>query len=141
MWVTWRLSYKRQNFLPFTTPQFISVFFHGVRVPRHFFFCVFLLCVLWYRLRLLHTHGFVRLQLFIGGFMSYLRYLCVLAYSGVNYILCCVCFFVLYTPCCHFLCIVHYGIQNVNIMDRTQCWTSIYTRFQTYSSNIHSRIS
>ena len=30
------------------------------------------------------------LQLFVGGFMSYLRYLCLLAHSGVQHILCCV---------------------------------------------------
>jgi hypothetical protein len=29
-------------------------------------------------------------QLFVGGLMSYLRYLCVFAYSGVHHILCCV---------------------------------------------------
>ena len=28
------------------------------------------------------------LQLSVGGFMSYLRYLCLLAYSGVQHILC-----------------------------------------------------
>ena len=32
--------------------------------------------------------------------MSYLRYLCLFAYSGVQYILC---FFILYTLCCQFL--------------------------------------
>ena len=30
------------------------------------------------------------LQLFVGGFMFYLRYLCLFAYSGVQHILCCV---------------------------------------------------
>ena len=30
------------------------------------------------------------LQLFVGGFMSYLRYLCLFAYNGVQHILCCV---------------------------------------------------
>jgi hypothetical protein len=28
------------------------------------------------------------LQLFVGGFMSYLRYLCLFAYNGVQHILC-----------------------------------------------------
>jgi len=32
------------------------------------------------------------LQLFVGGLMSYLRYLCLFAYSDVQHILCCVCF-------------------------------------------------
>ena len=30
------------------------------------------------------------LQLFVGGFMSYLRYLCLFTYSVVQHILCCV---------------------------------------------------
>jgi hypothetical protein len=30
------------------------------------------------------------LQLFVGGLMSYLRYLCLFANSGVQHILCCV---------------------------------------------------
>ena len=32
----------------------------------------------------------IYLQLFIEGLMSYLRYLCLLAHSGVQHILCCV---------------------------------------------------
>ena len=31
----------------------------------------------------------IYLQLFVGGIMSYLHYLCLLAYSGVQHILCC----------------------------------------------------
>jgi NhaP-type Na+/H+ or K+/H+ antiporter len=49
------------------------------------------------------------LQLFVGGRMSYSRYLCLLAYSDVQHILCCVFalfFFVLCTICCQFLWIV-----------------------------------
>jgi hypothetical protein len=30
-----------------------------------------------------------QLQLFVGGLMSYLRYLCLFAYSGIQHILCC----------------------------------------------------
>ena len=50
------------------------------------------------------------LQLFVGGCMSYLRYLCVFAHRGVKHILCCVfalLVFVLCTQCCKFLWIVH----------------------------------
>ena len=36
----------------------------------------------------------LNLQLFVAGLMSYLRYLCLLAYSGVQHILCCVFCFV-----------------------------------------------
>ena len=32
----------------------------------------------------------VQLHLFVGGLMSYLRYLCLFAYSGIHHILCCV---------------------------------------------------
>jgi hypothetical protein len=42
--------------------------------------------------------------------MSYLRYLCVIAHSGVQHILCCVFalfFFVLCILCCQFLWIIH----------------------------------
>ena len=51
------------------------------------------------------------LQLLVAGFMFYLRYLCLLAYSGVQHILCCVFvlfFFVSCTFCFQFLCIVHF---------------------------------
>jgi len=43
--------------------------------------------------------------------MSYLRYLCLFAYSGVQHILCCVfvlLFFIWCTLCCQFLWIVHF---------------------------------
>ena len=53
------------------------------------------------------------LQLFVGGLMSYLRYLCFFAYGNVQHILCCVfvlLFFVLCDLCCQFLWIVHFFI-------------------------------
>ena len=43
------------------------------------------LCFL-FQLSFLHLH----LQLFVGGFLSYLRYLCSFVHSGVQHILCCV---------------------------------------------------
>ena len=76
--------------------------------PQIFVGCVLLIClvvlccpimilyvlsfVLWCRLRFPNKSCSVRfyLQLFIGGFMSYLRYLCLFVYSGVQHILCCV---------------------------------------------------
>jgi len=36
----------------------------------------------------------IYLQLFVGGLMSYLRYLCLVACSGVRHILCCVVVFI-----------------------------------------------
>ena len=53
------------------------------------------------------------LQLFVGGLMSYLPYLCLFVYSGVQHILCCVFVmfvFVLFTLCCQFLWIVHFWL-------------------------------
>ena len=41
----------------------------------------------------------VQLPLFVGGLMSYLRYLCLFAYSGIQHILCCV-------ACCARVCLV-----------------------------------
>ena len=38
-------------------------------------------------------------QLFVGGFMSYLCYLCLFAYSGIQYILCCVFVLFFYVLC------------------------------------------
>ena len=52
-------------------------------------------------------------QLFVGGCMSYLHYLCLLAYSGVHHILCCVFvlfFFILCTICFQFLWIIHFWL-------------------------------
>jgi len=43
--------------------------------------------------------------------MSYLRYVCLLSYSGVQHILCCIFYFVfLRTLCCQFLCIFHFRL-------------------------------
>jgi hypothetical protein len=50
------------------------------------------------------------IQLFVGGFMFYLRYLYLFVHSGVQHILCCVFVlfvFVLSILCCQFLWIVH----------------------------------
>ena len=51
------------------------------------------------------------LQLFVAGLMSYLRYLCLFAYSGVTHILLLLLLvlfvFVLYNQCCQFFWIVH----------------------------------
>ena len=52
-------------------------------------------------------------QLFVEGTKSYLRYLCLVVYSGVQHILYCVFalfFVVLCTLCCQFLWIVHFWL-------------------------------
>ena len=48
------------------------------------------------------------LQLLVGGIMSYLRYVCLFAHSNVQHILCCLFFFVLCTLCWQFLWIIHF---------------------------------
>ena len=60
--------------------------------------------------------GRLYLQLFVGGLMSYLYYLCLSAHSGVQHILCCVFvlfFFVLCILCCQFVWIVHFLIATL----------------------------
>jgi hypothetical protein len=55
--------------------------------------------------------------------MSYLRYMCLFAYSGVQHILCCVfVFFVLCTLCCRFLWILRlvYPMLPVSL-DSSSC--------------------
>jgi hypothetical protein len=53
------------------------------------------------------------LQLFVGGRMSYLHYLCLFAYSGVQHILCCV-------MCCVFLRLV-YPMLPVSLCFSSSC--------------------
>ena len=41
------------------------------------------------------------LQLFVGGLMSYLRYLCLFTHNGVQHILCCVFVLFFFVLCTH----------------------------------------
>jgi hypothetical protein len=76
------------------------------------------------------------LQLFVGELMSYLHYLCLLAYNGVQHMLCCVFvlfFFVLCNLCCQFLWIVHsllplrYSLTFISRIGKRHIdWTSKY---------------
>ena len=77
-------------------------------------FCVVLLCVFIFRVSIKTMLGW-SLPTIVGRFMSYLRCLCLLAYtgSGVQHILCCVfvlSFLILCTLCCQFLWTV--GIRS-----------------------------
>ena len=76
-----------------------SVSFCGVRVAHPFTFCVCLLCVFtfWvpccdvrYASTIKRCSVRLYLQLFVGELMSYLHYLCLFVYSGVQHILFCV---------------------------------------------------
>ena len=64
------------------------------------------------------------LQLFVGGFMSSLRCLCLFTYGGVQHILCCV--FVLFfcTRCCLFLWIVQFVLPLLFSLDCPVCIAS-----------------
>ena len=115
-----------------------------------FFFNSFLCCpimslyvpssVLWCPLWFPHKKRCsVRLyhQLFVGGLMSYLRYLCLLAHSGIQYILCYVFdlfFFVLCDLCCQFLWIVYFRVPLLYSL--TFIW-----RYQNNSNSVpmHSK--
>ena len=118
IWVTWRVSYKKQELL--TLREHLRVFY-GVRVAH--LFCFF---VLYYYLSLRSEFRVVLpvtifawkrcsvrlyLQLFVGGRMSYL---CFFVHSGFHHILCFVFvlfFIVLCTICCQTLRIVLFWLS------------------------------
>jgi hypothetical protein len=83
--------------------SFTNVILWGTCCSSFYFFCVVLLyvstflvscCDVRYDFRAKTMFGSVRLylQLFVAGLISYLRYLCLFAYSGIQHILCCVYF-------------------------------------------------
>ena len=98
IWVTRSVSYKKQNL--FTLREYLSspVFIIGWFVLLiSLFVCVVLWFTLWLPCCDLHYNDcgkqyylHLDLQLFVGGIMFYLRYLCLLVHSGVQHILCCV---------------------------------------------------
>ena len=70
------------------------------------------------------------LPLCVGGPMYYLRYLCLLAYSGVQH-KCVVFFIILCTICCQILWIVHFGLPLGYSL--TFIW--LYLQVHVYSSS------
>ena len=123
IWVTRLVSYKKQELL--ILQEHLSsppVFFCGFRVAYkkmfsyyaslcselHVVIAVTISAYKWCSFRLY-------LQLFVGRLLSYC-YLCLVAYIGVQHILCCVFalfFFVLYTLCCQFLLIIHFWLPKL----------------------------
>ena len=76
-----------------------------------FLWFLFVFCIYYFRSssKLNRTENIPR-WLFVGGLMSYLRYVCLFTHSGVKHILFCIFvlfFFVLCTVCCKILWIVH----------------------------------
>ena len=81
------------------------------------------------------------LQLFVGGFMSYLLYLCLFAESGGQHIF----FFVLCTLYCKFLWIVHFLLPVryyltliYTFVHGHECYFSIHYKESIYLINSHS---
>ena len=164
IWVTQRVSYKKQQLHTFGEDLSSPGFLMGSVLPIFLVFCVLLLCVftflvpcynVWYDIRIktcsicLYLQLFVRgfmshcvffvyvceqwcptfcsfkyiyaltwkrcslrlyLKMIVGGLMTYLRYLCLFAYSGVQHIWCCVFVlfvFILCTQYCQFVWIVY----------------------------------
>ena len=93
------VSYKKQELLTLTEHLISPPNFGGVRVAHLFSFlrchimCLYVLSsMLWCPLWSPHKNdvrSFLYLQLFVGGLVVYLRYLCLFTYSGVQRLLCC----------------------------------------------------
>ena len=138
-WSTHILHFKRLD-LQLTLQKLVQcMFFHSdpVYIHEHLssppvfwwspiahlssIFCIVLLCDFTFCVVIFVTvsawkRWLVRLylQLFVGGRMSYLRYLSLFPFSGVQHILCCIFalfFFVLYTLCCQFLWVVLFWLR------------------------------
>ena len=85
------------NFFVLVLATLSGVNFGGICVAHLFsFLCCPIMClcvlsfVLWCPLRFPHKPVHLYLQLFVEGCMFYLRYLCLVAHSGVQHIMCCV---------------------------------------------------
>jgi len=139
IWITRRVSSKMLVLLTLrdhpSSPLFFGV---GSVLLTFWVFCFYLLCVFtfWvpccdvrYDFRIKRCSGRLYLMLFVVGLMSYLRYLYLFTYSGVQHILCCVFalfVFVLCTLCSQFLWIVHFdcpfsSLTFIWYMDNN-CW-------------------
>ena len=91
IWVSRRVFYKKQEHL-----RSRPVFYEVCIVHLFSYLCCPIMClyvlssVLWCSLQFSQKKRYsVRdyLQLFVGGMMSYLRYLCLLAYCGVQHVI------------------------------------------------------
>ena len=110
------MSYERQELLTLHKHQCSpTVFLVGSMLLIFFSFCAIVstfrvpCCYVRYDFRIHRCSVRLYLQMFVGGCISYLRYLCVFAYSVVQHILYCVLVlfvFVLCTISCQLLWIV-----------------------------------
>jgi hypothetical protein len=105
---------------PSRAPEFTPGFLVGSMLLIFLFFVVVLLCVFtfWvsccnvrYDFLIKRYSGRLYLQLFVWGCISYLRYLCLFAYSGVQHIVCCGLFLhLVHSVCCQFLWIIIFWV-------------------------------
>jgi hypothetical protein len=105
IWVTRRVSYKKQEVLcPARAPGFTAGFLVGSVLLIFLVFCVVLLCVFTFWVPCCD----VCIETLFGSslppvvcrrVMSYLLYLFLFAYSGVQYILCCIVLFSFSSSC------------------------------------------
>ena len=116
IWVTRRVSYKKQELLilrqHLSSPPIlvgsVLLFFVVFVLSYYIYLRSDFLVLMSFTISALKRSLY--LQLFVGGFMSYLGYLCFFAYRVVQHILrvfLLLLFFILCTLCCHFLWIVH----------------------------------
>ena len=97
IWAIRRVSYQKQG-LPTLREHLRSPrFFGGVRVAHLYKFCVVLLWVFTFLVLCCDVRYDFRIKTMFDSslpplvcIMSYLRYLCLFAYSGVHHTLCCV---------------------------------------------------
>ena len=114
IWVTWRVSYKRQELL--TLREHLSsppVFWWGpCGLCFRIVVCVILLhafmfwvpcCDVRYNFRIKTMFGSSLPSCFVGRLMFYLRYLCLFAHSGVQHILCYVFGLFFFSFCVHYV--------------------------------------
>jgi len=117
IWVTRRVSYKKQELLTLRDHLSSPTFFCMVHVALILFVAV-LLCVFTFWLPCCDVCYDFRKTRFVYALplvvcCLFLRYLCLFAYSGIQHRLCCVFalfFFVLCTLCYQFLWIVHFWL-------------------------------
>ena len=106
IWITRQGSYDKQELLtlhePLSSPSAVSLVGSMFLILLGFF-CVVLLCVLTF---------------WVWGIMSYLRYLCLFAHSGVHHILCCVFMFCLSSSCVPNVT----SVSGVSILDCPFCF-------------------
>ena len=133
-WIlNWAVNYhiRSRNFLPFMITWVHPRLFSEVRVAHRLLCCpIMCLFTFWisccnvsYNFRIKRCSVRLYLQLFIGGLVSYLRYLYLFAVV-THIVLCfllCLSSCVLCTQCCQFLWIVHFWFPHRYSLTFIEC--------------------